>query len=76
MDVGVDAASGEDHAFTGDHFSAGADRDGDAGLDVRVAGLADAGDAPVLEADVGLDDAPVIDDQCVGDQGVDHFGGQ
>jgi hypothetical protein len=28
------------------------------------------------EADVGLDDAPVVDDQRVGDQGVDHFGGE
>ena len=76
VDVGVDAAGGEDHAFTGDDFGAGADGDGDVGLDVRVAGLADGGDAPVLEADVGLDDAPVVDDQRVGDQGVDHFGGQ
>ncbi len=45
--------------------------DVDAGLDVRVAGLADAGDAAVLDADVGLVDAPVVDDQRVGDDGVD-----
>jgi hypothetical protein len=76
VDVRVDAASGEDHAFAGDHFGAGADGDGHVGLHVRVAGLADRGDAPVLEADVGLDDAPVVDDQRVGDQRVDHFGGQ
>ena len=30
------------------------------------------GDAAVLDADVGLDDAPVIDDQRVGDDGVDR----
>ena len=48
MDVAVDAAGGEDHAFTGDHLGAGADSDGHAGLDVRVAGLADGGDAAVL----------------------------
>ncbi|MNF83857.1 hypothetical protein D3C84_661930 [compost metagenome] len=76
VDVGVDAAGGEDHAFAGDDFGAGANGDVDVGLDVRVAGLADRRDAPVLEADVGLDDAPVVDDQRVGDQGVDHFGGQ
>ena len=76
VDVGVDAAGGEDHAFAGDHFGAGADGDGDVRLDVRVAGLADAGDAAVLEADVGFDDAPVVDDQRVGDHGVDDFGGQ
>ena len=44
----------------------------DARLDVGIAGLADAGDAAVLEADVGLDDAPVVEDQRVGDDGVDR----
>ena len=29
------------------------------------------GDAAVLEADIGLDDAPVIEDERVGDDGVD-----
>ncbi len=33
-------------------------------------------DAPVLEAHIGLDDAPVVDDQRIGDQGVDHLGGE
>ena len=47
----------------------------DAGLDVGIAGLADLPDAPVLEADVGLDDAPVIDDERVGDDGVGDVGG-
>jgi hypothetical protein len=49
--------------------------DGHAGLDVRVAGLADGGDAPVFQADVGLDDAPVVDDQRIGDHGIGHLGG-
>ncbi len=71
--MGVNAASGEDHAFAGDHLGTGADGHGHTGLDVRVAGLADRVDAAVLQADVGLDDAPVVDDQRVGDQGVDHF---
>ena len=43
----------------------------DAGLDVGVAGLADAGDAPIVQADIGFDDAPMIDDDRVGDHGVD-----
>ncbi|MNS54294.1 hypothetical protein D3C72_870780 [compost metagenome] len=76
MDVCVDATSGEDHAFAGDYFGACANGDGHVGLHVGVAGLADCGDAPVLEADVGFDDAPVVDDQRVGDQRVDHFGSQ
>ena len=41
------------------------------GLDVGIAGLADGVDEPVLEADVGLDDPPVIEDHGVGDDGVD-----
>ena len=72
MDVGVEAAGGEDLAFAGDHLGAGPDDDGDAGLDVRIAGLADGDDLAVLDADVGLDDAPVVEDQRVGDDGVDR----
>ena len=72
VDVGVDAAGGDDLALAGDGLGAGADDDVDAGLDVGVAGLADGGDAAVLDADVGLDDAPVVEDQRVGDDGVDR----
>src|SRR5690606_22817651 len=53
-----------------------ADGNGHVRLDVRVARLANGRDTPVLDADVGLDDAPVIDDQGIGDQRVDHLGGQ
>ena len=72
MDVRVEAAGGEDFSFARDHLGAGADDDGDVRLDVRIAGLADRGDAAFLQADVGLHDAPVIDDQRVGDDGVDR----
>ena len=41
MDVRVEAAGGEDLAFARDHFGARPDDDGDAGLDVGIAGLAD-----------------------------------
>ena len=37
---------------------------------VGVAGLADADDAPVADADVGLDDAPVVEDDRAGDDEV------
>ena len=33
---------------------------------LMVAGLADADDAPALDADVGLDDSPVVQDQGLG----------
>jgi hypothetical protein len=41
-----------------------------AGHEGRVTGLADGHDAAVLDADVGLHDAPVIDDQGVGDEEI------
>ena len=71
MNVGVEAAGGEDLAFAGDHLGARPDDDGDAGLDVRIAGLADGEDLAVLQADVGFDDAPMVEDQRIGDDGVD-----
>ena len=75
MDVGIDATGGDNHAFTGNDLGAGADDNRDAGLDVRVAGFADGGDTAVLQADVGLDDTGHrVDDQCIGDHGIDGFG--
>ena len=65
------APGGEDLALAGDGFGRRSDDDVDAGLDVGIAGLADAGDLAVLDADVGLDDAPVVDDQRIGDDRVD-----
>ena len=44
-----------------DHLGARADGDGDPRLHVGVAGLADGRDVAVLDADVGLEDAGVID---------------
>ena len=67
----VDAAGGDDLALAGDRLGARADDDVDARLDVGIAGLADADDAAVPEADVGLHDAPMVEDQRVGDDGVD-----
>ena len=71
MDVQVEAAGGEDLALARDHLRARPDDDVDVRLDVRVAGLADPRDAPALQADIGLHDAPVIEDQRVGDDRVD-----
>ena len=72
MDVRVDAARGDDAAFAGDHLGAGADHDVDARLDIGVAGLADAADAAVADADIGFDDAPMVEDHGVGDDRVDR----
>ena len=72
MDVRIEAAGGEDLAFAGDHLGAWTDDDGDARLDIGIAGLADPGDAAVLDADIGFDDAPVVEDQRIGDDGIDR----
>ncbi len=72
MDVAVDAARGEDFALAGDDFGAGADDDVNARLDVGIAGLADAENAAVGDGDIGFDDAPMVDDQRVGDHRVDR----
>ncbi len=72
VDVGVDGSGGEDLAVAGDDLGLGADDE--VGVDavhgVGVAGLADAGDPAVAQADVGLDDAPVVEDDGAGDHGV------
>src|SRR5689334_17485071 len=49
VDVRIDAAGGDDLALAGDDLGAWADDDGDTGLDVGVARLADRSDAPGLE---------------------------
>src|SRR5712671_1636232 len=71
MDVRIDAAGGDDATFAGDHLGPRADHNVDTGLDVGVAGLADAVDPPVAKADIGLDDAPMVEDQGIGNDCVD-----
>jgi hypothetical protein len=61
---------GGDHAFARDNLRGGANDDVHAGLNVRVPGLADPGDSSVLDADVCLDDPPVVNDERVGDHRV------
>ena len=60
--------------LAGDGFGRDADDHpvGDAGHHVGVAGLADAGDAPVLDADVGFAHAGPVDDERVGDDAVER----
>ena len=74
MDVRVDAAGREDQPLAGDRLRRHADDHpvGHAGHDVGIAGLADAGDAAALDADVGLADAGPVDDQRVGDDAVER----
>ena len=72
VDVRVEAAGGEDPPLAGDDLGARADDDRHAWLGVGVAGLADRGDPPVPQPDVGLVDAGPVEDQRVGDDRVDR----
>ncbi len=63
VDVGIDGTGGQDLAFPGDGLGPRSNQDIHTGLGVRVAGLDDAGDTAVLDAHVGLDDAPIIQDR-------------
>src|ERR1051326_163334 len=72
MNMAVDAAGRDDLALAGDDLGPGTDNDIDAGLDVGVARLADAGDAPVANANIGFDDAPMIQDDGIRDNRVDR----
>src|SRR5439155_1575656 len=73
VDVRVEPAGGDDLPLTGDHLRPGPDDHPrrHAGHEVGIAGLADADDAPLAEAEVGLHDAPVIDDHRVRDHHVE-----
>ena len=75
VDVRVDRPGGEDEPFPRNGFGAGADDHVHPRLGVGVAGLADLGDASALDAHVGLDDAPMVEDERVGDDRVDGAGG-
>ncbi len=70
--VGVEAAGGEDLALARDRIGARADDQVgvDTVGDVGVSAAADADDPPVLDPDVGADDAPVVQDHHVGDHRV------
>ena len=75
MDVDVDGAGRGDHAFAIAHR--GRRRDDQAGIDAvhdgGIAGLAEADDAAVLDAEIAFDDADHrIDDQHVAEQQIER----
>jgi hypothetical protein len=72
MDMAVDAAGGGDQVFPGDDLGSGADHQPriDARLNQRIAGFADADDAAVAHADVAFDDAPVVENDHIGDDQI------
>ncbi len=70
MDVAVESTRGEDLTLARDDVGTGTDDDGHAGLDVGIAGLADGADMAFLDGHIGFHDAPMIDDQRIGDDGI------
>src|SRR5262245_20700026 len=67
----VDTTGSDDAAFPGDHLGTRTDNYGDMRLHIGIASLAYGGNTAVLDGDIGLHDSPVINDQRVGDDGVD-----
>ncbi len=72
MNMAIDAAGSGNQPLSSDRLGAGTDDDVNARLNIGIAGFANAGDASILDADISLDDAPVIDDQRIGDHGIDR----
>src|SRR5262249_15385320 len=70
MDMCVDPASGDDLAFAGNDFATRPNDYIHAGLDIGVACLADNSDTPVLDADIGFHDPPVIENERVCDDRI------
>ncbi len=76
MNMAVDAAGGDNHVFARDDFGGRADDQLriDAVHRVGISRLAHLDDAAVADADVAFDDAPVVDDDGVGDDQIENAG--
>ena len=72
MNVSVDGAGGQNLSFSGDDLRPGPDGQaaGNAILNVGIARLADGADLSVTNTDIRLDNAPMVDDDRVGDNEV------
>lgn len=63
----VDASSGDDLAFAGDHFRSWSNDYRDVWLYVWIACLTDRCDASVLDGDISFDNSPVIQNERISD---------
>ena len=70
VDVRVNATCCHDVAFAADDFGARANDDVNARLRIGVACFANGHNAAVFQTNVGLHNAPMVDDQCIGHDGV------
>src|SRR4051812_30664767 len=70
MNVRIHSAGGDDLALARDDFRPRPNDDRYTRLYVGIARLADGGNEPVPDRDVGLDDSPVIEDQRIGNDRI------
>ena len=75
MDMGIEAAGGDNTALAGDRLGTRADHDVDARLDIGIAGLADRGNATIAQRDIGFVNARIIQNQRIGDHRISGAGG-
>ena len=73
MNMRVDAPGGYNLAFATNNIRPGTDKDIHGVLYIGVAGFADSRNATMLDANVSFDDAPVINDQRIGDHQIHHL---
>jgi hypothetical protein len=70
VDMGIDAAGGQDQSLPRDDLGRRADGNADSGLGIGISGLADPPDDAVLQADVGFANPPMVDDEGIRYDGV------
>ena len=72
MDMGVKPAGGKDLTFTRNDVRARSDNDRYARLNIGIARFADGVDTAILQADIRLHNAPMVNDQGIGDHGINR----
>ncbi len=76
MYVCINPPRSEDLSFTGNHLGARPDDNIDAILHIGVATFTDGGNATLFNTHIGFNNAPVIENQGIGNQGIDCFSTQ
>src|SRR5580700_10012414 len=72
MDVYIDAACRDDLSFASDRFRPRSDDNIHIRLNIRISCLADCRDMTVFNADICFYDSPVVEDQRVGNDGINR----
>src|SRR5262245_17885793 len=68
----VDAAGSDNAPFACDHLGSGSDNYFDVRLHIGIASLAYCSNTPILNGNIGLRNSPVVENQRVGDDGIDR----